>query len=416
MGALTQVLDIITTHATCDLDMGQDLVVQSKVGDKIAACEAQVRWNQKKMPRRSVWPSSSPICDCSPSDKNFARKRLERVRSWRLRYYQHPSFLPKVSLQKRPKSARNVRVAPAISMHCQEPIRSLHANDNGLGQVRMVEDALRCLIESKSKKSTREPLAVKVAKSFTVEDIKLLGKIHPRELIDRRYKSKRRSQLAPNVLRATAAFNQRVNWVISTLLAAKPGKLQTVLKFFLSLADFLLKLHNFNGFMQVAYGLRTPWLKKGRWKAECENLRPKHQKKWQRFCKVANINNHGFREYRGLVRDVMGGDRSKCTRRIPCWHIFIHDISRIDIHMKWFVGKSKDVNERRINVSKVLHVYKCMQNYLYRGTMNGYEDIIPDGAFDHKVRQSLASALSDNEITRLVQQETGPAAAAATKV
>ena len=272
------------------------------------------------------------------------------------------------------------------------------------------------MIETKSKKSTREPLAVNVAKSFTVEDIQLLGKIHPRELIDRRYKSKRRSQLAPNVLRATAAFNQRVNWVISTLLAAKPGKVQTVLKFFLSLADFLLKLHNFNGFMQVAYGLRTPWLKKGRWKAECENLRPKHQKKWQRFCKVANINNHGFREYRGLVRDVMGGDRSKCTRRIPCWHIFIHDISRIDIHMKWFVGKSKDVNERRINVSKVLHVYKCMQNYLYRGTMNGYEDIIPDGAFDHKVRQSLASALSDNEITRLVQQETGPAAAANAKV
>ena len=57
-----------------------------------------------------------------------------------------------------------------------------------------------------------------------------------------------------------------------------------------------------------------------------------------------------------------------------------------------------------------------MQNYLYRGTMNGYEDILPDAVFDHKVQQSLASALSDNEITRLVQQETGSAAAAAAKV
>ena len=37
METLTQVLDIIVTHTMwCDLDMGQDLVVQSKVGDKIS--------------------------------------------------------------------------------------------------------------------------------------------------------------------------------------------------------------------------------------------------------------------------------------------------------------------------------------------------------------------------------------------
>merc|ERR1712032_1197763 len=239
--------------------------------------------------------------------------------------------------------------------------------------------------------------AVKVAKSFTVEDIKLLGKIHPRELIDRRYKSKRRSQLAPNVLRATAAFNQRVNWVISTLLAAKPGKVQTVLKFFLSLADFLLKLHNFNGFMQVAYGLYTPWLKKGRWKAECETLRPKHRSK---------ISNHGFREYRSLVRSVLAGDRSKCTRRIPCLNIFIADILNMDSKTKWFVdGNTKDVKQRHINIGKMLQVHRLVQGHLYRGAMGGYTDIATDGGFDYKVQRSLASALSQNEIKKAVQHK-----------
>lgn len=267
------------------------------------------------------------------------------------------------------------------------------------------------MIESKSRKSTRDPLAVKVAKSFTVEDIKLLGSIHPRELIDRRWKSKHKSKLAPNALRAIGAFNKRVNWVISTLLSVKPGKVQTAVKFFLALADKLLKLHNFNGFMQVAYGLYTPWLKKGRWKAECETLRPKHRSKWKFFCKVAKISNHGFREYRSLVRSVLAGDRSKCTRRIPCWNIFLSDISHIESSMKWLVDKGKAVEQRRINISKSLQLYKCMQTHLYRGTMGGYGDIESNQAFDHKVQQSLAVTLSDKEIKRLVQHEIKSAAA-----
>ena len=397
METLTQVLDIIATHATCDLDMGQDLVVQSKVGDKIATCEAHVRRNQ--MSRRSIWPSSlSPIFDCVPSDKNLARKQLERARSWRLRHYQHPSFLPMVSVHKRrPESAsRNTRVAPASSMHCQEPIRN--PDDDGLG--RMEEDALRCLIETKSKKSTREPLAAKVAKSLTVEDIRLLGKIHPRELIGRRYKSKRKSHLAPNVLRATASFNRRVNWVITTLLAAKPGKVQTVLKFFLALADSLLQLHNFNGFMQVVNGLSSPFLRIGRWKAECKTLKPKHEATWERFRDLGTMHNNRFEEYRAFVQEEMRW--SQYPRQIPCWHIFVTDINRMDTDMKWFVGNSNNAKKRRINVSKVLSVYKFMQKHLYSGTMNGYEDILPDEEFDHKVHQSLAVALSPNGITRFV--------------
>ena len=83
MEALTQVLEMIGTHATCDLDMVQDLVVQSKVGDRITASENHT---QRKMSRRSVSAGSSPIFAGSPRDKNLARKQLERVRSWRLRY------------------------------------------------------------------------------------------------------------------------------------------------------------------------------------------------------------------------------------------------------------------------------------------------------------------------------------------
>ena len=74
----------------------------------------------------------------------------------------------------------------------------------------------------------------------------------------------------------------------------------------------------------------------------------------------------------------------------------------MDTDMKWFVGNSKNAKKRRINVSKVLSVYKFMQKHLYSGTMNGYEDILPDEEFDHKVHQSLAVALSPNGITRFV--------------
>ena len=79
--------------------------------------------------------------------------------------------------------------------------------------------------------------------------------------------------------------------------------------------------------------------------------------------------------------------------------------------MKWLVDKGKAVEQRRVNISKSLQLYKCMQNYLYGGTMRGYGDVKSKRKFDHKVQQSLAVTLSDNEITRLVQHEIKSAAA-----
>merc|ERR1712151_419163 len=106
----------------------------------------------------------------------------------------------------------------------------------------------------------------------------------------------------------------------------------------------------------------------------------------------------GFPEYRSLVRSVLASDRSKCKRQIPCWNVSLSDIYGMDSKMKWFIDGSKDVKGSRINILKVLRVYRCMQTHLYRGNMCGYGDIEEDVVFGHKMQQSLAAALSEIEI------------------
>ena len=433
MEQLKQVLDIITTHATCELDIRQDLVVQSEVCDRIA--DDNLPTDHKK--RRSVSVGMSPIFGkSSPLDRNRGRKQLQRVRSWRLRYYKHRSLSPTATTTKRLKPAQGIYAAAAsrstsvgsssLQSDSNERIRSLRnhrkmrskdvstesstpassaESDDGLTPARLAKDTLCSTIASKTRKSSRAPLALKVARSLTLADIKLLGSIHPRELVERRWRSKDRYTLAPNVMNAIKDFDRRVNWVISILLTAKPGKVQTTVKFFLAVADNLLKFHNFNGYMQIAYGICSPWLCKGRWKTECESLRPKHRAKWMELRKVADISSHRFTEYRTIKRSVLASDRSKCARRVPCWNVLLSDIHGVDAKMKWFLSGKKEVEGSRINVTKMLKLHKCMQNNLYCGHMGGYANIKSDASFDHQVKQSLAASLSEKEILKIVQRE-----------
>ena len=438
---MAQVLGMIITHATCQLDIRQDLVVQSEVCDRIADDKLPTGHKTHRQ-RRSASAGTSPMYVCSPDDRNKARKQLQRVRSWRLRYYKHRSLSPAVKTKKRPKSTRGRITTAALAStsvdsgsllsDCNERIRSLRdtarssqskvgsaasssqtssaESDDGLTQVRLAKDSLRSTIASKTRKRTRDPLAIKLATSLTIADIKLLGSIHPRELVERRWRSKDKHMLAPNVVNAIEDFGRRVNWVITTLLTVKPGKVQTAVKFFLALADQLLILHNFNGYMQVAYGISSPWLGKGRWKTELESLRPKHRAKWADLRKVADISSHRFLEYRTLVRSVLAGDRSKCARRVPCWSILLSDIHGVDAKMKWFVDSKGKVKGSRINVTKMQQLHKCMQKNLYRGDMGGYTDIESDTSFDRQVEQSIAASLSEVEILKLVARENGSAA------
>lgn len=258
-------------------------------------------------------------------------------------------------------------------------------------------------------------LATKLAHSFTVQDLKMLGSIHPRELVNRRWVSSHKTTLSPNVLRTTEMFNRRVTWVTSAVLSVKPSKVQSAFKFFLALADELLKLHNFNGFSQVIYGLKSPWLRRGRWKDACDNLRPKHAAKWKEYCSILDSNNHGYRE---LVRSVLASDKSKSTRRIPCWNIFLSDLFQMDSKTSWFAGENKkdasahsvskneqNTSQRRINISKVLQLYKFVHTHLYHGTKCGYTDIEVDPGFDQTVRNSLETILTQEAMSRLTKKD-----------
>jgi hypothetical protein len=93
---------------------------------------------------------------------------------------------------------------------------------------------------------------------FTIFEHDLFSKIALKELEHCNWSKKNKAEVAPNVVSLTMSQNRLGLWVASEIVQQAPGKQRVkVIKLFISMAQYMRTINNFNGMMAVMSGLKV---------------------------------------------------------------------------------------------------------------------------------------------------------------
>lgn len=99
---------------------------------------------------------------------------------------------------------------------------------------------------------------IELARQLTLIEYKLFAAIKPSECVAQHWMSKKKDELAPNILKMISRFNEVSNWVSSEIVKCTDlAQRTTVLKMVIDIAENCYKLNNFNAVMEIISGLHS---------------------------------------------------------------------------------------------------------------------------------------------------------------
>ncbi|KAJ3375552.1 hypothetical protein GGF31_004671 [Allomyces arbusculus] len=143
---------------------------------------------------------------------------------------------------------------------------------------------------------------VEVARQLTLVESELFRAMSPLELIGINWMRKNKEETAATVLAMTRWFNHVMQWVRSEILMTRETKTRAVVfERFITLADELLKLNNFNGVSEIMAALESSAV----WRLErTKSLIPTKSKRMLQDL-VANCSpDINYKSLRALMRDA----------------------------------------------------------------------------------------------------------------
>lgn len=100
--------------------------------------------------------------------------------------------------------------------------------------------------------------AKELARQLTLIEYKLFAAINPSECVAQHWMSKKKEELAPNILKMISRFNDVSNWVASEIVKCTELAPRTaVLKMVIEIAERCYELNNFNAVMEIISGLHS---------------------------------------------------------------------------------------------------------------------------------------------------------------
>ena len=97
-----------------------------------------------------------------------------------------------------------------------------------------------------------------LARQLTLIEYKLFTSINPSECVAQHWMSKKKEELAPNILKMISRFNEVSNWVASEIVKCTELAQRTaVLKMVIDIAEQCYELNNFNAVMEIISGLHS---------------------------------------------------------------------------------------------------------------------------------------------------------------
>jgi len=116
--------------------------------------------------------------------------------------------------------------------------------------IQSITPANKMLIETYSPKE--------LARQMTLIEYRLFAAINPSECVSQHWMSKRKEELAPNILRMISRFNDVSNWVASEIVKCTDLTQRTkILRFVIEMCEYCYELNNFNAVMEIISGLNS---------------------------------------------------------------------------------------------------------------------------------------------------------------
>lgn len=99
---------------------------------------------------------------------------------------------------------------------------------------------------------------MELARQLTLIEYKLYQAIKPSECIDQNWMSKRKEELAPNILKMISRFNYMSNWIQSEIVkCADLSQRAQILRHIIEVAEACKELNNFNALMEITSALHS---------------------------------------------------------------------------------------------------------------------------------------------------------------
>lgn len=201
--------------------------------------------------------------------------------------------------------------------------------------------------------------ALSVAHELTAKDYEMTKCIQYRELTDMQWKSKKKLELAPNVVKVIEEYNLRTHWVVSMMFHNEKLKKNPIV-FFLDLAKHLLDLRNFNCLSQIVAGLDHELASPTRL-PEIWNALSKPQKDRYESLKTLLSPSNSYCQYRKMLKEL----RDKKVRVIPMFNVFLNDLYFIQDRLPWIYGAaSTKAPPNTVNTSKLFQLYDIIHTNL----------------------------------------------------
>jgi len=137
--------------------------------------------------------------------------------------------------------------------------------------------------------------AKELARQLTLIEYKLFASIKPSECVSQHWMSKKKEELAPNILKMISRFNDVSNWVASEIVKCTDLEQRTkVLKMVIDIAEHCYELNNYNAVMEIISGLHSSsvYRLKASWGGLPKKKVFKHMKKCMQQCLVIKVINY----------------------------------------------------------------------------------------------------------------------------
>lgn len=162
---------------------------------------------------------------------------------------------------------------------------------------------------------------VELARQLTLIEYAIFAAIRPEECVKKRWGASEHESQAPNILSMARRFNVVSRWVSSSIVRVVDAKKRRgLMRYFLRVAQRLVKLNNFNGVMEILAGLHSSSV--FRLKKTWNSLPRKARKQYDALERLTN----SAKNY-AVLREALRASNPPC---VPYLGMFLTDLTFIE--------------------------------------------------------------------------------------
>lgn len=237
--------------------------------------------------------------------------------------------------------------------------------------------------------------SVDVAKQLCIQDLEFLAKIHPRELLNKRWMSDERENIAPNVVSFTERFNRLSQWVSTCVVQKSKQRTRVkVIEWFIGLAGKCKEFNNFHSVIAIMGGLRAPAVV--RLKRTWESINPKVQSVFNDLENLISVEDNW-----GCYRKTVTGCLSGGDPCMPYIGVYLKDLVSIEDGFPNFLPDHDNLinMDKRRKIAAIIGEIQAFQRRPYNFQFQALPNVCLQLA-----NSSLIPLLNEEELYELSKQ------------